>query len=117
MRFIDINIRAGNIVNNKKYFTILFSALFLFSLFIHTHPLSLSADLSFESNNTEQHLNYSHNSEFCSACRADGKIYKTNKKVDLNLHTSILLIKDIGQSYNDLHFKLLNESRAPPVFS
>ncbi len=89
---------------------------FNISLTSHFHFMSPSGNKSYENDNKTYSIEH-HNSEFCSACRLDGKVNKNYNRNKINTYSSILLINQIEESYNNLHIKLLNDSRAPPYFS
>ena len=102
---------------NKKIYTIIFSSYFLFSLFIHNHPVSSSEYLQYENDNSSQHIKSNHNSQFCSACRADGKLGISSGTVTAAPDFYNIKSKNLEQHFSRLNIALLKQTRAPPYIS
>ncbi len=99
-----------------KALIVLAVLIFQVSLTVHIHATNPAEYKSFENDNKTYSIGY-HNSGFCSACRLDGKVNKTNYRIKIITHSSILYINQIEESCNNLHLKLLHDSRAPPFLS
>jgi hypothetical protein len=102
--------------SNAKFVIIMYSIFFLFSLFIHNHPLSAYENVQYENDSPALHVKFNHNSEFCSACRADGKTHFANEVIrfGLDFHTTYFINSE--QSFKNFGY-LLKKTRAPPYFS
>ena len=104
--------------NNKgKAYIIFFSILFLFSLFVHNHPLFAFESISYENDNLCEHIKINHSSEFCSACRVDGKADISSSTIRTAPDFYKINSKNLKLNFYNLDIALLKQTRAPPYIS